>query len=129
MMRRSAVEPIKGVGGLGERTSSPEAEYEWYRRCLRPVHELLRAWCGHRSVAFVERLTAAEAEVRRLNVLLAQVIDGLRRYETPGAEAFECEHNSARVRPESVRPVIDRPLAPWELPVREVPARRRGRRR
>lgn len=50
--------------GSGKQTSSPEREYEWYRKHDRPVHELLRSWCGHRTVTFVERLTAAEAEVR-----------------------------------------------------------------
>jgi hypothetical protein len=54
----------KGLNGE-ERTSTPEWEYEWYRKSLRPYHELLRQWCGHRSITFYERLTAAEAEVRR----------------------------------------------------------------
>ena len=25
-----------------------------------------------------------------------------------------------RIRPKNVRPVVDRPLAPWEMPVREI---------
>lgn len=115
------------IAGSGKQTSTPEWEYERYRKRLRPVHELLRAWCGHRSVTFVERLTAAEAEIRRLDILVAEVIDALRKHETIDADIFEREHNNERIRPETIRPVIDRPLAPWELPVREVPARSRGR--
>src|SRR6185295_15470180 len=45
---------------------------------LRPVYELLRQWCGHRSVTFYERLTAAEAEVRRLEILIARLIHTVR---------------------------------------------------
>lgn len=112
--------------GSGKRTSSPEWEYEWYRKRYRPIHELLRGWCGHRSVTFVERLAAAEAEVRRLDILMAELIDSLRTHDKWGAEAYERRHNEERISPEGVRPVVDRPLAPWEIPVREV-AVRRGR--
>lgn len=115
--------------GSGKRTTSPEWEYELYRKSYRPVYELLRGWCGHRSVTFVERLTAAESEVRRLDILVAELIDSLRGHENEkwNAERYERRHNEDRIRPETVRPVVDRPLAPWEMPVREVPARRRGR--
>jgi hypothetical protein len=112
------------IDGSGKQTSSPEWEYERYRKRLRPVHELLRAWCGHRSATFVERLTAAESEVRRLDILVANVVDALRKHDTFGADIYEREHSEARIRPETVRPVIDRPLAPWEIPMREVPVRR-----
>lgn len=112
------------IDGSGKETSLPEREYEWYRKHDRPVHELLRNWCGHRSVTFVERLTAAEAEVRRLDILVANLVDSLRRHDQWGAEAYEREHNDERIRPETVRPVVDRPLAPWEIPIREVPVRR-----
>lgn len=117
----------EGRDGSDERTTTPEWEFEWYRTRLRPVHELLRQWCGHRSVTFCERLTAAEAEVRRLDILLARVIDTLREHNTFQAEIFERDHNEERIRPENIRPVVDRPLAPWEMPVIEIPARRRGR--
>jgi hypothetical protein len=113
--------------GSGKRTSLPEWEYEQYRKQYRPIHELLRSWCGHRSVTFVERLTAAESEVRRLDILVATLIDGLRKHDNIGADIYERHHNEERIRPETVRPVIDRPLAPWEMPVREVPAGRRRR--
>lgn len=110
--------------GSGKRTSTPEWEYEWYRKHYRPVHELLRSWCGHRSVTFVERLMAAEAEVRRLDILIARVIDTLKQHDAIHTDIYEREHNQERITPESVRPVVDRPLAPWEIPVREVPVRR-----
>jgi hypothetical protein len=116
----------KGLDGA-ERTTTPEWEYEWYRNRLRPCHELLRQWCGHRSVTFYERLTAAEAEVRRLDILIARVIDTLKQHDAIYADIYEREHNEERISPESVRPVVDRPLAPWEMPVIEMPARRRGR--
>ena len=45
---------------------------------LRPVYELLRQWCGHRSVTFYERRTGAEAEVRRLEILIARLIHTVR---------------------------------------------------
>lgn len=112
------------IDGSGKQTSAPKWEYEWYRKRHRPVHELLRGWCGHRSVTFVERLTAAEAEVRRLDILVATLVDALRKHDTFGADIHERDHNENRIRPETVRPVIDRPLAPWEMPVREVPVRR-----
>ena len=107
-----------------ERTSTPEREYESYRRRVRPYHELLRQWCGHRSVTFYERLTAAEAEVRRLDILVAKVIDMLKQHNAIHADIYEREHNEERITADTVRPVIDRPLAPWEMPVIEVPVRR-----
>lgn len=112
------------IDGSGKETSAPEWEYEWYRKRYRPIHELLRGWCGHRSVTFYERLSAAEAEVRRLDILIANVIDTLKRHNAIDADGYEREHNEERITPESIRPVVDRPLAPWEIPVREVPARR-----
>lgn len=112
------------IDGSGKTTSSPEWEYEWYRKRQRPVHELLRGWCGHRAVTFVERLTAAEAEVRRLDILVGTLVDTLRKHDTFAAHIHECDHDENRIRPDTVRPVIDRPLAPWEMPVREVPVRR-----
>lgn len=117
----------KGLDGE-ERTSTPEWEYEWYRKRLRPYHELLRQWCGHRAITFYERLTAAEAEVMRLDILVAKLIDRLKHHDdTIHADIYEREHSEERVTAETVRPVVDRPLAPWEMPVVEMPARRRGR--
>ncbi len=116
-----------GRNDSDSRTTTPEWEYEWYRKRLRPVHELLRQWCGHRSVNFYERLTAAEAEVHRLDILVARLIDIVREHRTFQADVFEREHNEERIRVDTIRPIVDRPLAPWEMPVREIPARRRGR--
>jgi hypothetical protein len=114
------------IDGSGEAHSPPEREYAIYRKWHRPVHELLRAWCGHRSVTFVERLTAAESEVRRLDILVAELVDALKKHEPNTADALEERHNDERIQPEAVRPVVERPLAPWEIPVREI--RVRGRR-
>lgn len=117
----------EGRTDIDSRTTTPEWEYEWYRKHLRPVYELLRQWCGHRSVSFYERLLAAEAEVRRLDILIARVIDTVKEHNSFQSDIFEREHNDERIRPETIRPIVDRPLAPWEMPVREIPARRRGR--
>ncbi|WP_243064636.1 hypothetical protein [Humibacter sp. RRB41] len=106
--------------------TSPEWEYHWYLTNDRPRHELLRQWCGHRAVTFQERLLAAEAENRRLDVLVAEVIDALKRAgDEYGARAFEEEHERDRITPERARPIVDRPLAPSEIPIQYVTARRR----
>jgi hypothetical protein len=83
--------------GSGNRTSLPEWEYEYYRKRYRPVYELLRSWCGHRSVTFVERLTAAESEVRRLDILVATLVDAFGKHDINGAGIYERKHNEERV--------------------------------
>lgn len=98
--------------------SPPEREYEIYRRFDRPVHELLRNWCGHRAVSTSERLLAAEAEVRRLDILVTKSIDVVREHDPNRADWLDQEHDDERIRPEAIRPVIDRPLEPQEIPVR-----------
>ncbi|NQE67403.1 hypothetical protein [Nocardia gamkensis] len=40
---------FQAVDGSGERTATPEPEYDSYRKRHRPRHELLRQWCGHRE--------------------------------------------------------------------------------
>ncbi|GAA2493854.1 hypothetical protein [Winogradskya humida] len=106
--------------------SSPEWEYQWYRKYVRPEHELLRQWCGHRAVAAHERLTAAEAENHRLDLLVVQLIKALDLAgETAHAEQFAEEHERERITPYLARPVVDRPLHWSEMPVREVPVYRR----
>ncbi|MFC8850380.1 MULTISPECIES: hypothetical protein [unclassified Micromonospora] len=108
--------------------SSPEWEYQWYRRSVRPVHELLRQWCGHRAVAAHERLTAAEAENHRLDLLVVELIKALDLAgETAQAEQFAEEHERDRITPYLARPVVDRPLHWSEMPVREVQVYRRRR--
>jgi len=106
--------------------TTPEWEYDWYRRHDRPQHELLRQWCGHRAVTSQERLLAAEAENHRLDVLVTELIDAL---DHAGgkivAMQFAEEHERDRITPHNIRPIVDRPLHPSEIPVREVRARRR----
>lgn len=106
--------------GEGTRTS-PEWEYEFYLEHYRPLHELLREWCGHRAVTFYERSIAAEHEVQRLDELLARAIDALR--DKDGAilaDYLERDHEHDRITPYNVRPSIERPLRPSEIPVRVV---------
>jgi len=66
-----------------------------------------RSWCGHRSVTFVERLTAAEAEVRRPDILVAKLVDDLKRHDKCSADIYDRRHDEKRIRPETVRPVVD----------------------
>lgn len=107
-------------------TSSPEWEYAYYLEHGRPVHEILRAWCGHRAVTLQERLAAAEAEGRRLDELLARVLDELKTHNHSFvADVIEREHVEERITPEKLRPVVDRPLKPSEIPVRYERAPRR----
>ncbi|TNB67198.1 hypothetical protein FHJ30_20700 [Arthrobacter sp. BB-1] len=105
--------------------TSPQYEYERYLRLKKPIHEILRQWCGYRSVTAHERLMAAEAEVNRLDVLLAWSVDYIRRSNESTAAAIESEHEKDRITPYNIRPVPQRPLEPHELPVIEVPSRRR----
>lgn len=92
----------------------------------RPVHEIIRQWCGYRAVSYQERLAAAEAETRRLDVVLARAIDDLR---ASGKDIFagflEEEHERRRITPARVRPMVERPLSPSEMPVRYVTQPRR----
>lgn len=110
-----------------QESTSPEYEYWWYRRWDKPAHELLRQWCGHRAVTAHERLTAAEAENERLDILLQRAIDALAGASDGEmlAKALAEEHERDRITAYTVRPVVDRPLHPSEIPVREVPVRRR----
>lgn len=104
--------------------TSPEYEYSYYLRSDKPKHELLRQWCGYRAVTAHERLVAAEAEVARLNILLAQAVDHLREYTKISADIIESDHEKERITPQSIRPVPQRPLDLNEAPVVQVPIRR-----
>lgn len=116
----------EGSRGQDDRSTSPEWEYHYYLKHIKPVHELLRQLCGYRAVSAHERLVAAEAEARRLDLLLAHAIDVLRGSDKSiSATHLEEEHERKRILPHRVRPVPDRPLEPWEIPVVEVPTRRR----
>lgn len=109
-----------------ERTMYPEDSYATYLKLWRPTHELLRQWCGHRAVTFQERLTAAEAEMRRLEGLLVRTIDIVKRSDVRTAEDIERELDAERILPENVRPVVDRPIPPHEREV--IYVKTRGRR-
>jgi hypothetical protein len=110
-------------------STSPEWEYDRYRERLKPLHELLRQWCGHRAVTFQQRLTAAEAEVHRLDVIVASLIDVMKDETYQGgvmfAKSIEEEHERDRITALTVRPVVERPLQPSEIPVHYVQRRRR----
>ncbi|MFJ8963302.1 hypothetical protein ACIRG5_28345 [Lentzea sp. NPDC102401] len=109
-------------------TISPERMYSTYLEHVRPLHELLRGWCGHRAVSLQERLGAAEAEVRRLDLLVTRLVDQLRENgHSRFADVIAEVHEEERIAPGNFRPVVDRPLKPSEIPVRyiEVPRRRR----
>ncbi|WP_282945867.1 hypothetical protein [Cellulomonas endometrii] len=102
-------------------TSDPGWEYRYYCEHDRPVHELVRQWCGHRAVSFHERLTAAEAEIQRLDELLAGAARTLRTHGL-GAQADRLgdEHERERVTPFTIRVTVERPMDPNEIPVRTV---------
>ncbi|MET8757228.1 hypothetical protein [Lentzea sp. NPDC004782] len=109
-----------------ERTSDPEWEYSWYLERRRPLHELLRSWCGHRAVTMQERLGAAEAEVRRLDLLVTRLVDQLRENgHSIFADVIASVHEEERITPANYRPVVDRPLKPSEIPVQYIEVRRR----
>ncbi|MRH92127.1 hypothetical protein GFY24_32610 [Nocardia sp. SYP-A9097] len=107
-------------------TSDPETEYQFYLEYDRPHNELLRQWCGHRAVTLQERLAAAEAEVHRLDVLVTRLIDIVKDHNSLLAETLERTHDEERITPANVRPVVERPLNPAEIPVRyiQTPPRR-----
>lgn len=107
-------------------TTSPEWEYEWYLERGRPLHELLRSWCGHRAVTMQERLAAAEAEVRRLDELVIRLIDELKSHgHSMSAEIIERAYDEERITVTNYRPVVDRPLKPEEVPIQYIQKPRR----
>ncbi|MCF8785240.1 hypothetical protein [Rhodococcus ruber] len=105
--------------------TSPYWEWDWYLKYTRPRLELLRQWCGFRAVTADERRRAAEEEARRLDLLLTRAIDALKDHHELLANVLKEEHESERITPERVRPQIDRPLRPDEMPVREIKVRSR----
>lgn len=107
-------------------TTSPEWEYQQYLERGRPLHELLRSWCGQRAVTMQERLAAAEAEVQRLDMLMVRILDELKHHDRSFvAEAIARTHEEERITAANYRPVVDRPLKPSEIPVRYERAPRR----
>lgn len=107
-------------------TTSPEWEYQQYLEHGRPLHELLRSWCGQRAATLQERLGAAEAENRRLDELITELFEELKRLgHSRAVEYLVREHVEERITPANFRPVVDRPLKPSEMPVRYIKAPRR----
>lgn len=104
-------EPYRG--GKKPRVSYTSYEdHEHYLRSLRPEFELIRQWCGNRAVSFQERMIAAEQECHRLEMV---VVDALRRiHELEGEScqflAIRDDYSLRRTTPESVRPIVERPL-------------------
>ena len=79
-------------------------------------------------MTFQQRLTAAEAEVHRLDVIVASLIDVKdETYQGGVVFAESMEEERDRITAAMVRPVVDRPLEPSEIPVRYVQRRRRWR--
>ncbi|WP_051161709.1 hypothetical protein [Nocardia brevicatena] len=97
--------------------SSPEYGYHVYLKYDRPRHELRRQWCGYQAVTFRERLGAAETEARRLDILVAELVNALRECRHLLAEEKERELEQERVTPQNSRPATDCPLEPREMPV------------
>lgn len=117
-----------GPRGEKDRTYSAEEEHHWYLSWTRPRHEILRQWCGHRAITVQERLVASESEVQRLDELLQQALDRLEAVgEKDYAQMLTRSHVEGRITPENVRPIVERPLAWWDVP--PPPERRQFRRR
>ncbi len=116
----------KGFDGE-EYTTTPEWEYQMYLEYGKPLHEILRAWCGYRAVTFQERLEAAEAEVRRLDELITRLFEQLKSQggHSIAVDVVEQAYEEERITPHNYRPVVDRPLRTNEIPVRYVQAPRR----
>lgn len=108
-------------------TTSPEWEYRMYLTEVRPLNELLRQWCGHRAVATYERLAAAEAEVFRLDQVIASLIAEADRLGfSKQIDWIVRDLEDDRITPYNVRVDIARPLRPDEIPVRIEYKRRWG---
>ena len=107
-------------------TTSPEWEYRWYLEHGRPLHKLLRSWCGQRGVTMQERLGAAEAEVHRLDQLIVRLLDEIERQgQSISVDYIARAHEEERITVANHRPVVDCPLKPSEIPVRYERAPRR----
>lgn len=67
---------------------------------------------NHGSSIRRRRSVSAEAETQRLDILVAKLIAAMKERNKHTAESFEQCHDDDRIRPETVRPIVDRPLAP-----------------
>jgi hypothetical protein len=109
--RRSWTKRGKPAGVDGEKRST-SAEWEWLMNgeTYRPIYELLRSWAGHRAVTAHERRVAAEAELHRLEVFAEELIDALRKFRPHWSDTFEERMRQDRIGPETIRPLVERPL-------------------
>lgn len=104
---------------------SPQQKYRHYLKHYRPVHELLRQWCGHRAVTAQERVDAAEAEVGRLNDIVSEAIAEFERGgDQPYADQVRRDFHENRISSWNVRPIVDRPLSIDEMPIRYIDRKR-----
>lgn len=116
-------------GLKGGESFTPYDDHEHYLTFQRPEFELLRQWCGNRAVSFQERMIAAEQECHRLELI---VVDALRRiHELEGESrqflAIRDDYSLRRITPESVRPIVERPLRYGDCPPPPGSNRRFGR--
>ncbi|MDZ7917602.1 MAG: hypothetical protein U5O16_38250 [Rhodococcus sp. (in: high G+C Gram-positive bacteria)] len=118
----------KGLRGQEDEVRTADQEHDSYKRWVRPRHEVLRQWCGHRAATLQERLIAAESEVQRLDELLTTALNHLDAAgDESGAKWITRAHVEDRITPQNIRPVVERPLAWWDVP--QGPPDRRFRRR
>ena len=100
-------------------TTDPDWEYEQYLEYGRPLHELLRSWCGQRAVTLKERADAAEAEVHRLDMPIEDLFAQMKENGFEQAvEYIERFYVKDRITAYNHHTVVERPLDPSEMPVR-----------
>lgn len=100
-------------------TTDPDWEYERYLEDGRPLHELLRSWCGQRAVTLKERAEAAEAEVHRLDLLIEDLFDQMKsKGFKQSVEYIERSYVKDHITAYNYRTMVERPLDPSEIPVR-----------
>lgn len=117
--RRCMGEPARP----GEDPTRPDIAWLIYREHTRPVHEVLRQWCGYRAVSAVEQALADEAEVRRLKELTHRLIRTLGYHDERRAELYLDELRTGAVTGPLVRPAPSAPR-PAKVVTVEVSKRR-----
>jgi hypothetical protein len=58
-----------------------------------------------------------------MELLLVRATDELKKHDAVLADVIGREHEAERITPKRVRPQVDRPLLPSEMPVREIKVR------
>ncbi|WP_312977251.1 hypothetical protein [Corynebacterium sp.] len=97
---------------------SARSEWQFYLSYVRPRHELIREWCGHKATFAHERLAAAEAEVVRLRNFALRLIDTIEEHRETVGKQYREELYSDEITPYNIRETPDRPLEPHEIPER-----------